>query len=94
MIVGILTLEILIPTSASLKDKRMVLNKIKDKSKKFNISIAEIEFQDKWQRAGIAIVTVSSTQSLVQEILNKVFSQLDSDYTFEINRYNFDYING
>jgi len=94
MIVGILTLEILVPTSASLKDKRMVLNKIKDKSKKFNISIAEIEFQDKWQRAGIAIVTVSSTQSHVQEILNKVFSQLDSDYAFEIIRYNFDYING
>ena len=94
MIIGVLTLEILIPTSASLKDKRMVLNKIKDKSKKYNISIAEIEFQDKWQRAGIAIVTVSSANALVQEILNKVFSQLDSDYTFEIIRYNFDYING
>ncbi len=92
MTIGVLRLEILIPSSSSLKDKRMVLNSIRDRSKKFNISIAEIEFQDKWQRAGIAIATVSSTQTHVQETLNKVFSKLDSDYKFEIIRYKFEYI--
>ncbi len=92
MIVGVLTIEILIPACASLKEKRMVLNKIKDKSKKYNISIAETEYQDKWQRAGLAIATVSTAQNHVQEVLNKVFTLLDNDYAFEIIKYKFEYI--
>ena len=92
MTVGVLTIEIMIPASASLKEKRMVLNKIKDKSKKYNISIAETDYQDKWQRAGLAIVTVSGAQIHVQETLNKVFSLLDNDYAFEIIKYKFEYI--
>ncbi len=92
MVVGVLTIEILIPASASLKEKRMVLNKIKDKSKKYNISIAETEYQDKWQRAGLAVVTVSTAQNHVQETLNKVFTLLDNDHAFEIIKYKFDYI--
>ena len=92
MIVGILTLEILISGSASLKDKRMVLNRIKDRCKKYNISIAEVGYQDKWQHAEMAIVTVSSAQSHVQETLNKIFSFLDNDFAFEINKYKFEYV--
>jgi uncharacterized protein YlxP (DUF503 family) len=92
MVVGILIIEILIPGSASLKEKRMVLNRIKDKSKKFNISIAETGYQDKWQRSEIAIVTVSGTQAHVKETLDKIFRFLDDDFTFEINKYKFEYV--
>jgi uncharacterized protein YlxP (DUF503 family) len=92
MAIGILTIEILIPNSASLKEKRMVLNRLKDKSRKFNISIAETGYQDKWQRSEISIVTVSAAPSHVQETLDKIFRFLDEDFTFEINKHKIEYV--
>ena len=40
----------------------MVLRRIKDRVKKFNIAVSEVEHQDLWQRAGLAVVTVSTDQ--------------------------------
>ena len=92
MTIGLLTVEILIPVSASLKEKRVVLNSIKDRlRKKFNVAVAEVGYQDKWQRSLIAIVNVSSKKSFVEEVLGKVFQLLDSNLNFEIIRYNFEY---
>ena len=92
MIIGLLTIEIIIPLSASLKDKRMTLNSIRDRvRKKFNVSIAEVDYTDKWQRSLIAVAAVSAKKSFIEEILNKVFQLLDSDMNFEIIKYNFEY---
>ena len=44
--------ELHIPYSQSLKDKRMVLRRVKDRLQKFNVAVAEVEHQDLWQRAG------------------------------------------
>ena len=60
MVVGLLTIELFIPGSQSLKEKRMVLRRIKDRVKKFNIAVSEVEHHDLWQRAGIAVVIVST----------------------------------
>ena len=62
MIVGLLTVEMHVPGSRSLKDKRMVLRRVKDRLKKFNVAVAEVEHQDLWQRAALAVVTVSTDQ--------------------------------
>jgi len=92
MIIGVLNLDIHIPTSASLKEKRMVMNSIKDRlRKKYNVSVAEIGFHDKWQRAELAIVSVSGDKSFVDEALNKIFQFLDTQLEFEIIKYDFDY---
>ncbi len=59
--IGVLTLEIRVENSHSLKDKRHVVKSLKDRLRhKFNVSVAEIDYQDLWQRALIAAVTVSS----------------------------------
>lgn len=93
MVVAILTIEILVPNSGSLKDKRSIVKRIKDRSRnKFNISVAEVEYQDKWQRAKLAFATVSSDYKRAEETLQKLFKMLDSDFGFEIVQFNFEYL--
>jgi len=92
VLVGLLQVEILIAGSTSLKEKRMVLKSVKDRlRKKFDASIAEVGFQDKWQRSALAVAVVAESEKFVQESLNKVFTYLDNDPAFEITQYNFDY---
>ncbi len=62
MVVALLSVELHLAGARSLKDKRMVLRSVKDRLRKFNVSVAEVEFQDLWQRAGLAIVTVSTSR--------------------------------
>lgn len=61
MVVAVLSLELHLPDARSLKEKRMVLRRVKDCLHKFNVAVAEVAHQDLWQRAGLAIVTVSGT---------------------------------
>jgi len=63
MVVGLLSVELHVPGSQSLKDKRMVLRRVKDRLKKFNVAVSEVEHHDLWQRAGLAVVTVSTDQA-------------------------------
>ena len=71
--VGVLTLELRIEHAHSLKDKRQVVKSLKDRLRhRHNISIAEIEYQDTWQSALIAAVTVSSSRLLAAQILEAV----------------------
>jgi uncharacterized protein YlxP (DUF503 family) len=59
--IGVLTLELRLDESHSLKDKRHVVKGLKDRLRhKFNVAVAEIDFQDLWQRGLVAAVTVSS----------------------------------
>jgi uncharacterized protein len=92
MIVGVLTIELVIYASSSLKEKRFVVKSVKDKLKnKFNIAIAEIDYLDKWQRAKLGIVTVGNDYSYVENSIQKVFEYLDNWNEFEIVNHSFDY---
>lgn len=71
--IGVLTLEIRVEDSHSLKDKRHVVKSLKDRLRqKFNVSVAEIDYQDLWQRALIAAVTVSSDRLHGERVLQAV----------------------
>jgi uncharacterized protein len=73
MPIGLLTLEIHLPYAQSLKDKRMVLRKLKDRLRsRFNVSVAELEHQDLWQRAVVGIVSISSDQQNLESVLETV----------------------
>lgn len=92
MIVGLLSIEIYIPGSSSLKDKRMILKSLKDRAhKKFNVSVAEAGYQDKWQRSLLGFALVAEKEKFVQEALNKLFTWLDNEAAFEIVKYNFEF---
>ena len=93
MIIGVLVIEILIYSSASLKEKRFVIKSIKDRIiNKFNVSIAELRYQDKWQRSEIGIAVIGNQQSYVEHVLQKIFQSLDHSDQYEIISYNFEYI--
>jgi uncharacterized protein YlxP (DUF503 family) len=60
MIIGVLTLELHLPESNSLKSKRIIIKSLKDRIKnKFNVSIAEIDGNDLWQRCVLGAACVA-----------------------------------
>lgn len=74
MIVGVLTLELFFPYSRSLKDKRRILHGFKDRLRRHNVALAEVDFQDLWQRTRLGIVTLNSQPSVVEEVLGRVLA--------------------
>lgn len=68
--IGVLTLELRIDHAHSLKDKRQVVKSLKDRLRqKFNVSVAEIDHQELWQRAVVAAVTVSADRVYAEQLL-------------------------
>ena len=85
MIIGICICEIFIFNANSLKSKRSVVKSIIEKSKnRFNISIAEVGENDKWQKSIIAFSTISNDQTIVEETIEKVINFFDSYSEIEI----------
>ena len=71
--VGVLTLELRLEQAHSLKEKRHVVQSLKERLRhKFNVAVAEIDYQDLWQRAALAAVTVSSDQVHAEKVLRGV----------------------
>jgi uncharacterized protein YlxP (DUF503 family) len=71
--VGVITLELRLDESHSLKDKRQVVKSLKDRLQgKFNVSVAEIDYQELWQRGLVAVATVSGNQAHAQQVLQNV----------------------
>jgi uncharacterized protein YlxP (DUF503 family) len=77
MVVALLSLELHFAMARSLKDKRMVLRGIKDRIQKHNVAIAEVEHQELWQRAGLAIVTVATTEDRAEQELEAVIAEIE-----------------
>lgn len=71
--VGVLTVEIHVESSHSLKGKRQVVKSLKDRLRnKFNVSVAEIDGMDTWQNSVIAAAAVSSDRALCERMLRSV----------------------
>jgi uncharacterized protein YlxP (DUF503 family) len=71
--VGVLTLELHLDGAHSLKDKRHTVKSLKDRLRsKFNVAVAEIDYQDLWQRALVAAVTVSNDRTRAEQVLQLV----------------------
>jgi uncharacterized protein len=71
--IGALTLVLRLEDAHSLKDKRHVVRSLKDRLRtKFNVAVAEIDYQDLWQRAAVAVVTVSSDHAQAERLLQSV----------------------
>jgi uncharacterized protein YlxP (DUF503 family) len=73
MVIGLLTLDLHFPGARSLKDKRQVLRSLEQRIRnRFNVSIAEVEHQDLWQRARIAVVSVNTDHAHLESTLHSV----------------------
>ena len=73
MFIGVGRFELFIPASRSLKDKRQVVRAVTQIVRnKFNVSIAEIEFQDLWQRVAFGVACTSSSPGQCSKVLQEV----------------------
>lgn len=71
--IGVMILELRLEESHSLKDKRHYVKSLKDRLRsKFNVSVAEIDYQDLWQRGLVAVATVSGDQAHAERTLENV----------------------
>ena len=78
MIIGILTIEIEIPHANSLKAKRAVLNRIKDRvHSRYNASIAEVDANDIWNYSELGEAVVSNDQKHANQVLSKLMDFLN-----------------
>lgn len=85
MIVGISTIEIFLPDSKSLKDKRQAVKKIIEKTRaKFNISIAEFSQNNLWQRAKIGFSVVGVKKDHIDMAIENVYNYIESLYIGKI----------
>ena len=87
MVVGVCTVELLIPESQSLKEKRQVLHSLKDRLRgKFNISLAEVDGQDLWQKAVLGMACVANDGTHAEQVLEQVLNVMKSMPAIEVVR--------
>ena len=91
---GYYQIEIFIPGAHSLKEKRFVVQSLKEKvRKKFNVSVAELDGTTKWQRSLIGMAMVSNDQGFIENSFGKIIHMLDQDDRFEIIDQQFEFYN-
>jgi uncharacterized protein len=79
MVVGVLRLTLYLPENHSLKGKRQVLRAIKARVRdKFNVSIAESDHNDIWQRAELGICQVGNERPFVDSALREVVNFIEA----------------
>jgi len=95
MHVAIVHLELHIPTSRSLKEKRAVLRPIVEGIRhRFQISVAEVGYQDKWQRALIGMAVVSDSYGHAVEVVDNVERWVWSKPEVEVTRFETTWVEG
>jgi uncharacterized protein YlxP (DUF503 family) len=87
MVVGLCTVELFIAESRSLKDKRQVLHSLKDRlHAKFNLSVAEVDGQDLWQKAVLGMACVANEGGHVNQVLEQALNVIKSMPAVEVVR--------
>jgi uncharacterized protein YlxP (DUF503 family) len=79
MHIGVCTIELLLPGNTSLKGKRSVIKSITTRvSREFNVSIAEVDAQDLWQRAVLGVSCVSSSADYAHRQMERVVQWIET----------------
>ncbi len=69
----------------SLKEKRHIVSSIKDKLRqKFNISIAESDYQDTWQKIQLAMAMVSNSKDIIEKAFLQIEDLIFLNYPVEL----------
>lgn len=93
MVVGVLQCEVHLPNAHSLKDKRSVIKRLKDQLRgRFNVSVAELAADEKWQRATIGLSVVGDERAYVEGLFREVTEWLRMTRFVELIRLETDYV--
>ena len=94
MVVGALTLTVHVPDSHSLKEKRQVVGSLLARIRRqFNVAAAEVEDQDAWQVATLAVVCVSGDRRHADEMCQKVLRWVEDDGEAVLGTSRFEMVN-
>ncbi|MEJ5339135.1 MAG: DUF503 domain-containing protein [Aquificaceae bacterium] len=81
MVLGLLRVELFFPENGSLKEKRHHLRSIKDRVRSsFNVSVAEVDHHDLWQRSSLAFACLAFERSIAEDTLMGVKKLLERHY--------------
>lgn len=76
--VGLCLIRLHLPGVGSLKEKRQVLRSLKDRLRQqYNVSVAEVEHQDLWQRATIGIVGIASARAPLEQTFASIQGEVE-----------------
>jgi uncharacterized protein YlxP (DUF503 family) len=79
MHIGLCTIELRLPGNGSLKGKRSVIKSIVTRvSREFNVSVAEVDAQNLWQRAVLGVACVSSSADYAHGQLERVVQWIET----------------
>ncbi len=88
MIVGTCRLELYVPASGSLKSKRGVIKSLKERIRnRFNVSVAEVDYHDLWQRAALGVAVVSTETRHANSVLSAVVRFTEGESRVELTDY-------
>jgi hypothetical protein len=87
MVVGVLSLDLHIPESDSLKDKRRVLRGLLDRlHNEFNVSAAEVGDNDVWRRSQVGVACVTNDRAHADAVLQSALRLVEADGRLEVLR--------
>ena len=94
MTIGVYSFEMHLPGARSLKDKRQVLRRLKDRLRaRFNVSVAEIDGDsDLWQRAGLMVVAVAGDRDALERLFEGVHREAEANVPGPILETGVDYL--
>lgn len=87
MIIGMLLIDLFSEQFHSLKDKRQFLSSLKKRlQNKFNIALVESDYQDLWQKAQLAIVSLAAGPGILDHTFKEIEDFIDLNYAVQIAR--------
>ena len=96
MTLGVYTFEIHLHHTRSLKGKRQVLRRLKDRLRsRHNVAVAELEeHADLWQRAGLVVVSVASNRDVLARLFEAIRREAEAQVPGEVIDTGSDFIEG
>lgn len=92
MNIGIMTLDIYMADTHSLKEKRRIVQSLKSRLRsKFNVSVCETGFHDLWQKGQLTIAAVGMEKSLLAAVFNRI-DEFVSSYDLRVIQTSVDYL--
>ena len=89
----IINIELRVPLSQSLKDKRKQIKSLKDKiQNRFNASVAEIDYLDEWQRSVIGVSMISNDRVFLEKQYRAIETLLLEYHDVEVIRLNIEWL--
>ncbi len=80
MFVGAAKADFHLPGVSSLKGKRAVVQSLKQRiANRFNVSVAELDHQELWQRVALGVAVISADRGVIEHVLSEVRRLCESD---------------